>query len=225
MLNLVSDDLALTGLVEVTGTVNTAAVGEYTLAYNVTDASGNPAPAVTRIVNVVDTTGPVLVGEAQVTLSPAENAEDILVTVQTDEENVTFEVAGEDAAAFVVSENGELSFVEAPDFETPADANTDGVYVVDVQVVDVNGAVSTQTFTVTVANVVDANDADADGDGIVDIMDADHPTNAGAPDVDNDGIIDAFDDDNRSDVTGGGGSAGLFIIALLTIIGLRRRAI
>ena len=50
--------------------VDTDVVGVYTLTYNVTDANGNVAVEVTRTVNVVDTTVPVitLTGEATVTI-------------------------------------------------------------------------------------------------------------------------------------------------------------
>ena len=53
-----------------TGTVDTSVVGTYTVTYNATDASGNEAAAVSRTVNVVDTTVPVitLTGEATVTI-------------------------------------------------------------------------------------------------------------------------------------------------------------
>ncbi|MCP4414248.1 MAG: DUF5011 domain-containing protein [Gammaproteobacteria bacterium] len=44
----------------VTGTVDTSTVGEYELTYNVTDAAGNAAIELTRSVNVVDTTAPVI---------------------------------------------------------------------------------------------------------------------------------------------------------------------
>ena len=40
--------------------VNTGAVGTYTVTYNVSDAAGNAAAEVTRTVNVVDTTAPVI---------------------------------------------------------------------------------------------------------------------------------------------------------------------
>ncbi len=44
----------------VTGSVNTATVGTYTLTYNATDAAGNAATPVTRTVNVTDQTAPVI---------------------------------------------------------------------------------------------------------------------------------------------------------------------
>ncbi|MCA1902393.1 MAG: DUF5011 domain-containing protein, partial [Candidatus Hydrogenedens sp.] len=47
-------------VVNVSGTVNTNAVGEYTLTYTATDASGNSADPVTRTVQVVDSTKPVI---------------------------------------------------------------------------------------------------------------------------------------------------------------------
>gem|GEM_PF-793928 len=46
--------------VNVGGTVDTAAVGEYILTYTATDASGNEADPVTRTVQVVDTTPPLI---------------------------------------------------------------------------------------------------------------------------------------------------------------------
>ena len=50
----------LTDSINTTSNVNTAVVGSYTVTYNVDDASGNSATAVTRTVNVVDTTAPTL---------------------------------------------------------------------------------------------------------------------------------------------------------------------
>jgi hypothetical protein len=54
------------------GTVNVNAPGTYTIIYNATDPSGNPAAPVSRTVNVVDTTAPVinLNGAAPVLWSP-----------------------------------------------------------------------------------------------------------------------------------------------------------
>jgi hypothetical protein len=48
----------LTGAIQATGTVNTAVLGSYTRTYTVSD--GYNTASITRIVNVVDTTGPVI---------------------------------------------------------------------------------------------------------------------------------------------------------------------
>lgn len=51
----------ITSRIVVTSNVNSAVVGSYTVVYNVSDTSGNAALPVTRTVNVVDTTKPVIV--------------------------------------------------------------------------------------------------------------------------------------------------------------------
>jgi hypothetical protein len=56
-----SKDGDITASVVVTGTVDHTVLGRYTLRYNVSDTSGNPADEKTRIVNVVDTTPPAIV--------------------------------------------------------------------------------------------------------------------------------------------------------------------
>ena len=53
-------DGVLTGSIVTVNSVNTAVVGSYTVTYNVHDSSGNAAVQVTRTVNVVDTTAPVI---------------------------------------------------------------------------------------------------------------------------------------------------------------------
>ena len=67
-----SDDIV------VTGSVDTASVGSYTLIYNVSDAANNAATPVTRTVNVVDTTAPVitLLGDAELTLEVGDTFSD-----------------------------------------------------------------------------------------------------------------------------------------------------
>ncbi|MDJ0497436.1 MAG: DUF5011 domain-containing protein, partial [Acidimicrobiia bacterium] len=51
----------ITGLIVIDATaVNTAVLGSYPVTYNVSDSAGNPAIEVTRTVDVVDTTAPVL---------------------------------------------------------------------------------------------------------------------------------------------------------------------
>ena len=50
---------------------------------------------------------------------------------------VTFSiVGGADQAKFAITSGGVLSFIAAPNFEAPTDANGDNVYVVTVQASD-----------------------------------------------------------------------------------------
>ena len=50
----------LVAKVQVTGSVDTTTLGEYTLTYDLSDAAGNSAATVIRKVTVVDTTAPVI---------------------------------------------------------------------------------------------------------------------------------------------------------------------
>nr|WP_282098896.1 DUF4214 domain-containing protein [Thauera aromatica] len=71
---------------------------------------------------------------------------------------VSYQIAGgADAARFTVdTASGLLSFIDAPDFESPTDADANNSYIVDVTARDEFGSSDTQTLTV---NVTDINDA------------------------------------------------------------------
>jgi uncharacterized repeat protein (TIGR01451 family) len=56
------------------GTVDANTVGTYTITYNAQDPSGNAATAVTRTVNVVDTTGPTVTAPPDVTVNTGAGA-------------------------------------------------------------------------------------------------------------------------------------------------------
>jgi len=68
----------LTSSITITGSVNAAARGAYVLSYNVSDSTGNAATTVTRTVNVVDTTIPVitLIGNSTETLEKGDTYTD-----------------------------------------------------------------------------------------------------------------------------------------------------
>jgi len=72
----------ITSSIETVSNVDTAIVGTYTVAYNVSDASGNAAAEVTRTINVVDTTIPVitLLGDDPVTIEVGDTYIDVGAT-------------------------------------------------------------------------------------------------------------------------------------------------
>ncbi|MGE4588028.1 MAG: cadherin domain-containing protein [Acidaminococcaceae bacterium] len=118
-----------------------------TITINVTDA--NDAPIITSngggeeaAINVPEDSTPV----TTVTATDADVPADTL----------TFSiVGGADAAKFTInSSTGELSFITAPNYEEPTDANEDGIYHVNVQVADGHGGIDIQTISIT---VTDAN--------------------------------------------------------------------
>jgi Ca2+-binding RTX toxin-like protein len=73
-------------------------------------------------------------------------------------------VAGNDAALFTINQaTGALSFLAAPDFEAPVDADHNNVYNLTVQVSD-GSLVATQAITVTVTDVADETSGGAGND-------------------------------------------------------------
>ena len=75
---------------------------------------------------------------------------------ETEGAGLTYSLTGgADQALFsVVAGTGVLTFDTAPDFEAPADANTDNVYEVDVTVTDSGGQTDSQMLLVTVTDVI-----------------------------------------------------------------------
>jgi serralysin len=67
---------------------------------------------------------------------------------------ITFSiVGGPDQSRFTITPSGALSFISAPNFETPSDANGDNVYTVTVRATDSHGGTATQTINVNVTPV------------------------------------------------------------------------
>ena len=79
------------------------------------------------------------------------------VTTFSADKSVAWSVnGGLDQSKFIINTfTGALSFISAPDFENPTDSNGDNIYIVIVRATDTNGNISSQTLTVTVANVVE----------------------------------------------------------------------
>ena len=73
-------------------------------------------------------------------------------------------VGGADAAKFSInSSTGELTFVSAPDFESPTDADFDNLYDVSVQASDGAGGTDTQALTVSVQDLRVTTDSQTTG--------------------------------------------------------------
>ena len=87
----------------------------------------------------------------------AENTTPVVALSATDPSSppqvITFtKTGGADSAKFALVGN-QLSFLTAPDYENPNDADANGVYLVEVTANDGNGGVTTQLISVTVNNV------------------------------------------------------------------------
>ena len=78
---------------------------------------------------------------------------------------VTWSLSGDDAEDFEISEDGMLTFKVSPNFEAPADMDTDNVYMVTVEASDGTTDNVMQAVTVTVTNVDEPGDGDPVGGG------------------------------------------------------------
>ncbi len=98
-------------------------------------------------------------GGATADIPVPENSTDVTIVTATDADagdTITFSISGTDAALFSInSSSGFLSFKNLPNFEAPADANTDNKYEVTVKASD-GTDFDTQAITVT---VTDRNDS------------------------------------------------------------------
>ena len=91
-----------------------------------------------------------------------------------------------------------LNFISAPDFEAPADADTDNLYEVEITTVDLAANTTSQTLYITVLDVDETN-PDSDGDGTPDSED-DFPADSSEDtDTDGDGTGDNADTDDDGD--------------------------
>ena len=135
------------------GSVDTNTVGTYTITYSASDAAGNTSTA-TRIVNVVDTTPPVITSSD--TFVADENQTAIGTVTATDLQSVTFTVSGTELQ---ITSDGVLTFVVAPDYETK------NVYTATVTATDSSSNSSDQDITVNVADVGGIDDDPGTGTG------------------------------------------------------------
>ena len=143
-------------VVEVTATDGTASTAQ-TISVTVTDVVENTAPVITS-------NG----GGATAAISIAENTTAVTTVTATDADGdtITFGLQGgtgsgnEDSSLFTINTgSGVLTFHNAPDYENPADHNTDNVYNVIVTASD--GTLSdTQALSVTVTDVSEATTHD-----------------------------------------------------------------
>ena len=129
------------------------ATTSYMVVVTATDGSDASATiTVTITVTNVDEQ-PVVAGDA--TADYPENEEAAVANYTgTDPDGVTviWSLSGDDAEDFEISEDGMLTFKESPNFEAPADMNTDNVYMVTVEASD--GTLDAmQMVTVTVTDV------------------------------------------------------------------------
>jgi hypothetical protein len=130
-------DGVITSSIVTVNPVNTSILGVYVVTYNVSDAAGNPAVQVTRTVNVVDTTLPVI---TRLGLNPASV---VVSNVYTDAGATALDNVDGNITASIVTVN-------------PVNTAVIGAYTVTYNVTDSSGNVAVQrTRTVNVIATAD----------------------------------------------------------------------
>jgi hypothetical protein len=135
------------GVYEVTVSVSDGFEPADTQALSITVGNVNETPVITS-------NG----GGASAAIALAENTTAVTIVAASDPEGgVSYAIAGgADAASFAIdASTGALSFVSAPDFEAPADADANNVYQVVIRASD-GGLTDTQALSVSVTDAADA---------------------------------------------------------------------
>ena len=123
----------------------------YSVTVNANDGTNDASTDVTVTVTNVDELG-TLTGNPSI--SYRENRMDAVGTYTAsgpDADMANWSLEGDDAGVFSINNNGMLTFRSSPDFENPADADTDNVYEVAVKA-DAGGEMEMMAVTVTVTN-------------------------------------------------------------------------
>ena len=145
----------------------------YHLTVTASDGTFTDNQDITVAVTPVNDNAPVIVsdgGAATASISVNENTTAVTTVQATDADlpaqTLTYSISGgADAAAFRIdSSSGALSFVNAPNFEAPTDANGDDVYDVTVQASD-GSLTATQAIAVTVNDVNEPPTITSNGGG------------------------------------------------------------
>ena len=125
---------------------------ETTLTYTVSDGNGSTDTATVTITVTGENDAP------ELTLVDAANVEENTTAVtaasafDVDGDAITYTLSGDDAVLFAIDATGVLTFIDAPDYETPADTNGDNIY--DVTVTASDGSLSDSAdIAVTVTDV------------------------------------------------------------------------
>ena len=170
-------------------------VQAFDTATNTTFPNGNPSavyavgatPPLAINTNVtIDLTAPSFTSAASVSIVENTTAVQTVAANETSQYSI---VGGADAAQFSINAtSGALQFNSAPDFEAPADSDTDNIYSIILLATDIVGLTSTQTLQITITD--DPETPDTDGDGIDDAQEAIDGTDPNDPDSDNDGVND-----------------------------------
>lgn len=125
--------------------------GVHTVTATATDFSDNESEPSTVSITI-DTTNPDIIVNSN--YEYAENGTAAVFHVDaTDATDVTYTLAGADANLFFLDANGDVSFINPPNYENAQDSGKNSVYDISVVATDAAGNVSSKDVTVSVTDV------------------------------------------------------------------------
>src|SRR5262249_22927417 len=136
-----------------------SAASEASFAGSLSDKSGLTATATVNGDVAVSDHAPVFKSPADVDIDENKTSVEKVKATDPDHDTFVFSIAGGDDKGFftINPNNGELKFLNAPDFETPKDGDHNNVYKVVVAATDSHGAMSQQAIDVNVTDVHERN--------------------------------------------------------------------
>ena len=126
-----------------------------TFTYTVSDGSLTDTGKVTISVTPIQD-APELVGVMEFAIDENTTTVADITATDVDDDTLTYSITGgDDQTLFDIdASTGALSFINRPDYENPADSDQDNIYSVQVNVSDGNGGSASQTYIITVNDVI-----------------------------------------------------------------------
>ena len=132
----------------------------YALSITATDLAANSSTLDLSVSLLDDTGSAPTFAQASVSIAVDENSADTVYTAQASDVDsgdiLSYSISGADADSFTInSSSGALAFQQAPDFENPADDNSDNTYELTITVTDSMAKQAQQSLTISVNNLND----------------------------------------------------------------------
>jgi len=107
-----------------------------------------------KIEKLLNNIAPVFTSSA--TANAAENQTTAITLIATDDQTISYSISGTDSARFTVnSSTGVVVFATAPDYESPADSDTNNTYLFSATATDAKGLATIQNIVITVTDVAE----------------------------------------------------------------------
>ena len=141
----------------ITYTPNADWNGEEEFVYVITQGSKTATGTVKITVDAVNDK-PVISTQGAISVNEAVSAITTIAAQDVDGDSLTYAVSGTDQDLFAIDASGNLSFVTAPDFESPSDSDADNIYNITISVSDGLEATDLE-IAITVLNTAEESNA------------------------------------------------------------------